>query len=461
MKLELTELKKRLQVRMVLAVSIESGRLAVDLLRRDESGSQVVKSCVLGQGSDAVLAEPERVGQELAAQLAGAEIKEKRAVVCVPASWAMTAASDMPPVGSEDLRGYLELRAEREFPVATSELKLSHCAFTLPDGQPRATLAAVPAKRIEAIERMLAAAGLRAVSLSLGLESCVPRNGTAAAMHFVANGTHIDLVVAAGGGIASVRSLPKEIDAVSYSREVRITLGRLPEAMRQQVREARFGGTPVTAAELCHELRQPLQRLGIESRLTETEGEHPPGAAREAARRHLRGEPVAFEFLPPQVNRWESLLQRYDSKRHRWVALVLAGVLVLPVLSYFIRSRIESSLATEWNGMKRNVAELESLQQRIREFRPWFEPAPQALAVLESIAGAFPEQGDVWAKSITIADSGKVACSGFARSQSALNALLDQLRARKDVSGVQVQQVRGDNPVQFTLTFKTEVHDAR
>ena len=111
--------------------------------------------------------------------------------------------------------------------------------------------------------------------------------------------------------------------------------------------------------------------------------------------------------------------------------------------------------------MKRNVADLESVQQNIRRFRPWFDASPLNLQALESLTAAFPEQGDVWAKNVQIGEDFKVTCNGFAQSQPALLSLLDRLRARPDVTGVQVQQVRGEKPVQFSLTYKWVQRDAK
>ena len=491
--LHLAEIKKRLQVRSVVAVTIESGRVAVDVVRRDEHACRVVRSFAVPVGAGAVLADPEKWGQELAAQLAAAGIREKRCVVCVPANWALTTSTEVPDIGADDLRGFLELRAEREFPVAVADLRLAHNAYRLPDGTQHVTLAGVPAKRLDAIDRFIAAAGCRAVSMSLGLDDCLPRHDLPAALHFIANGTHVDLIIAAGGGIAAVRSLPGmpvagvgdagdgsngasglpgseapdsagAFDAAGFAREVRITLGRLPDALRQQVSEARFSGSPTTAETLCVEIRKQLHRMGIESSAQRPVGAEPgahPGAALAAAEHHLRQRPVAFELLTPQVNRWQVLQRRFDDRRRRWIAGALAAALILPILTFFVRSRIESRLETEWNGMRRKVADLESLQLRIREFRPWFDPAPQSLQVIESLASAFPEQGDVWAKSVQVGEGNKVSCSGFARSQSALLGLLDRLRARTDVAGVQVQTVRGENPIQFSITYKWGTHDAK
>lgn len=471
MKLDLAELQKRFQVRAALAVTIESGRTVVDHVRRDENTSRVLHSFTLPLGAEAVLADPERAGQRLAAELESAGIRERRCVVCIPAGWAMTTSTEVPGVAAEDLRGFLELRAEREFPVPVADLRLAHCAYVLPDGKECATLAAVPAKRMEAIERMLAAAECRAVSVSLGLDACLPQGGVPAALHFLANGNHIDVVIAAGGGIAAVRTLPAPanaetaaFDAMGFSREVRITLGRLPEALRQQVREARFGGTPVSAESLCQEMRPHLSRMGIDSRLDRPPGGDPaahPAAALEAAAQHLGQQPVAFEFLAPQVTRWQAMARQLDDRRRRWIAIAAAAVLVLPVVTFIVRARMESSLNSEWKGMQGKVADLDKLQQRIRLFRGWFDPAPQSVQILEALDAAFPELGDVWAKNVQINDGAKVICAGSARNHAALLGFLDNLRKHPEISGVQLQQERGENPVQFSIIYKWGRSDVR
>ena len=83
---------------------------------------------------------------------------------------------------------------------------------------------------------------------------------------------------------------------------------------------------------------------------------------------------------------------------------------------FFIRSQQESSLDAEWRGMNANVADLDALQQQIRRFHPWFDRTPTTVQLLESLFAAFPEAGDVWAKSIVIKGA-TVTCTGFARDQ--------------------------------------------
>jgi hypothetical protein len=465
--LSVTNLRKRIHARAALAVTLQVGRMAVGLVRRDNGSTHLAEAFALPITANDVLRDPEKAGAELAARLDEAGIRERRCVVCVPAAWAMAASAELPPVSIEDLRGYLELRAEREFPIAANELRLAWCTYELPDGKRRATLAAIPAKRMQAVELMLEAAGCRAVSISPGLDDCLAEGAPPAALYFFVNGNDVDVIATAGGGIAALRSLAGPdvsgatmFDPVAFCREVRITLGRLPDAVRQQIREARFGDT-AASARLCRAIRPFLEPMGIACPPLPAElPEEPAGASLEPVERHLFEREVAFEFLVTQPNRWETLLKRFDSRKRRFIAGGVAAFILLPLLLFFIRSRIERSLDHEWNAMRRTVAELEETQAKLRQFRPWFEPTPQSLMILEGLTSAFPEQGDVWAKTLEISEAAKVTCGGFARNQVALMSFLDRLRSRPDVAALQVQQVRGENPVQFSVTYKWEAKNA-
>lgn len=464
MNLDLTKLKKRFQSQSVLAITLESSRMAISLVHRENSGAMIIQSLSVCLGAEDVVRNPEQAGTDLAAALAAAGIKEHRCVVCIPPGWALTAAADLPAVDDEDLRGYFELRAEREFSLTVSDLRLAHCPYSLPDGKRRATLAAVPAKRMEAVEKMLAGAGCRPVSISLALDGCFSEPQPM--LHFLVNGDHTDVVVSTGGGIAVLRSLSGPVasgdipfDLTAFCREVRITLGRLPEPVRQQVRQARFGGDPVTVEMVRQMSRDYLQQIGIEGQgelVSEAGAGDAVGAAVECAQRVLREEAVAFEFVVVEAKRWPAELQRFNTRMGRQIAAAVLGVILLPVFAFAILSQMESSLEGEWNGMRDRVADLDALQQKIRQFRPWFEPTPQTLQAMQTLIAAFPEQGDVWTKSVQIGEGYKVSCSGFARNQPALMGFLDRLRTRPGITAVQVQQLRGDNPVQFSVTCKWE-----
>ncbi len=461
-KRKLHELQQRLKIRHALAIQVKSDGLAVSLVRWEMESSRLVRTFVLPFGADAVQSNPDKVGNELGARLRAEGIREKRCIVCVPPGWALTASADVPEISDEDLPGYLELCAEREFPIPLGELRLSHCSYGLPDGQRRATIAAVSARRLAAIEQMITAAGCKAMSISLGLDRFVPLKPSTAAVHFLANGNHVDLIVSAGGGIAALRSLAGSVaqedvpfDTAGFCREVRITLGGLPDPLRQLVREAHFGGPPATAELLSQKTANHLLRMGVTPGSTDV-GLDGGGSAFEAATQFLQDRRVAFEFLPPQVNRWQVMAQRFDSRSRRWFLAGGVGLLLLPIVAFWVRGHILGNLQRDWDGMKRNVGELDDLQGRIRTYRPWFDPAPELLPVIEGLAGAFPERGDTWCKSVSVSDGTRVTLSGFARNQSAFLTLHDRLKAKPGISNVEIQQTRGDNPVQYSITFKWE-----
>lgn len=460
MTLDFKEIQKHFQPRSALALSIEPGALVAALVHRD--GAPPRSSITLDISADALVAEPAKAGAALAAALDAAQIRERRCAVCAPPSWALSAAADLPEISPEDLRGYFELRAEREF--STPDLRLSHSAYALPDGTRRATLAAIPEKRMEGLEKFLHAAGCRPVSISLGLPGCISQ--AEPALHLLAHGSATDLVISTGDGIAALRTIPS--DSAAFARELKITLGRLPEALRSRLKQARLTGHHTSA------LAEIVEKMGLTA--ASDEATRSSDAAVESASRYLRHTPVPFEFFVAVPNRWNEALGRFNTPKGRRTIATVATVVFLPVLAFSFRSHQESRLTSEWNGMKNVVTELDSIQQKIRQFRPWFEPVPQKLQALRTVIAAFPDRGDLWTRSVQITpyiakndnasrgtpnpQAATVTVNGFSQTNTALMSLQDTLGKQPGVSALQVKQVRGNNPIQFSLTFKWELrHD--
>lgn len=491
LQLAAARVKKRLQTRSVLALTLTADHVEVALVR-GTADSPIVPQVFppVALGAEEIYRNPERSGATLAAALEVAGLREKRCAVGVPPVWALTASADLPSVSPEDLRGYLEIRAEREFSLPLSEMRLGYSAYTLPDGTSRATLAALPAKRLDAVEKMLAAAGRRAVSISLALDA-VFSDEEPTRLHLLTDGGHVDVVITAGvllagQGVAALRTLPGPLtpkngaavddeaasladagtvlaapgaangdggafNPAAFCREVRITLGRLPTTVQTQVRTAHFRGAPDAARLLCQKTRDGLDRMGITAPAECLPDERPVPPV--CALRFLQRETVPFEFVVPVPNRWEQAFHRFNTPRGRKVAGVALALILLPMLLFFVRSQQESSFTSEWARMRNQVADLDILQQKIRRFRPWYDRTPTRLQLLEGLFAAFPDGGDVWAKSITIKGN-TVSCTGFARNEDARLAMMKRLIARPDVSGLKTVQTRGASPsIQFTFTY--------
>lgn len=451
----------------LLALTIESHQVVAAQVKRENGGSRLVKSLTISLTPESIVGDPEQAGLTLGSALREAGIPDTRSVVCVPPSWALTASADLPDLDKEELAGYLELRAEQEFPLPPAELHLSHSIFER-GADRHATLAALPGKRLQAVQRALEVAGYRPISISLGLDACLEGNRSSGGLNFIANGKHVDVVVCAGGGVAGLRSLtgsPRplgdgvQLDESTLDREVRITLGRLPEDLRSQLHEARFLGPPEPAGALRDAIAQPLQRLGIRPRAPGEGTGHGMGAPRSGAavaavRRFLQGQPVTFEFIPPQVSRLRRLSNRLPVRGHRAALLLVAAVVVLTLAVLAGRGQYERHLSRKWASMEETVSELDGIKEQIRHFRPWFDRTAPSLSILETLTTAFPETGDVWVRTVEIEQNDLVTCTGFAGNQSAFMETRDRLLALDSIEDLQLEQQRGHDPIQFEFSFR-------
>ena len=173
------------------------------------------------------------------------------------------------------------------------------------------------------------------------------------------------------------------------------------------------------------------------------------------AARFLADEKLAFEFLPPKPNLLEQFVTKYSSGRLRTTGAIAAGVAVLVILIFLVQQIQLWSLRSQWAKIETKVGQLESIQENIRQYRPWYNTTFPNLAILRQVSLAFPEDGAVTAKNITIRDGNQVTCSGTARDNAAVLAVEAKLIAVPGVTGVHREQSRGNKPpIQFVFSFK-------
>ena len=106
--------------------------------------------------------------------------------------------------------------------------------------------------------------------------------------------------------------------------------------------------------------------------------------------------------------------------------------------------------------MALQVKELDTVQDRIREFRPWYDASFHNLTIIKRITECFPDNGSVTARSVEIhgITSSTVSISGTARDNPSLLRTIEALRKIKEVQGLKIEQIRGKTPAQFTFTFR-------
>lgn len=459
----------------LLGLAFDGSRLEGMVLRRTNGGVEIKNTFAGSLSLDPLTNAPELVGREIRNLLDSQGIRVRRCTVCLPLSWALTLTIPLPQLPESDLDSFLQIEAERGFPYGPDALILSQSRYRTAAGDAFATLVAVPREHVSRLEAVLRAAQLRPESFSLGLAAMqsAEAESSQGVLALLPTEHGISLQVSGGGGLAVLRTVEgifeveggqTHLQADQVAREVRITLGQLPAAIRETVRELQVFGRSDAAEELAEDLPARLATLGIKVELVrdyrpgvlglELPANTPPSSALSLAVRHLAGQPANLEFLPPKVHAWQQFASRYSSRK-LVVAGAVAGAVILVIgLAFLVQQWQLVRWRSKWTAMARQVTELEAVQQQIKKYRSWYDPSFGSLSILRQLTEAFPEDGSVTAKTVEIREAMTVTCSGTARDHQALLRTLDRLRAVKEVSSVQVEQMRGRAPIQFTFNFR-------
>jgi hypothetical protein len=336
-------------------------------------------------------------------------------------------------------------------------------------------LVAIPRNHLLQLEKVFRAAQLRPVSFTLGitaLQSTEKENSRGVLALAIGENT-IDLAISGDGGIAALRALEgaietegvqKRLYADVMAREIRVTLGQLPDELRGAVRKVRIFGHGEFVQRFAQDITPRLEAMGLQMEFVKTYAadefrsklppETPVSPAVSMAARYLTGSKSGFEFLPPKVNAFQQLTSRFSSRKLVWVGATAGSAVLLIGGAILVQQWQLARLRSQWTGMEPKVHELEDMQVQIRRFRPWFDGSFPSLNILRRVTEAFPVEGVVSAKTLEIRDLSSVTCSGTARDNQAFLKMLDQLRASKEVGEVKVDSVRGKTPLQFTLNFQ-------
>lgn len=442
-------------IQSLLGLAIRGNRLTAAFAKRINGAARFSSHATVDLSSSPWTDDPELVGQEIQAFLDQQEIRETRCLLCLPLNIAMTVSVEIPDLSDSDLQSYLELQAESEFPLGIEDMQLASAVYRAPDQSRWATLAAIPKNRIEQIQQVLQHARLRPVSLVLGLAP--PAAGNNPQLVLVVQPDHVDLNVRCGEGFAVLRSLEggsnfakdgAAQDCSSLCREIRITLGQLPGNLRQNL-----------AAAICHSVdlssagKQSLQRgladMGFQTAFCE--GQH---AALEAAvKARLANQSGLLEFLPSKRGPFRIFAEKASTQRNVWIGGSVGTLVFLIVAVFYIQGWRLHALEREWNGMAEKVKTLEAKQNKIRQFRLWYDNSAPSLQIARQLAETFPKEGSVWLKSIEIEENRQVRCVGSARDNQDRLDLISRLRAADNIRELATQSI---TTKQFDFKFVWE-----
>lgn len=458
--------KKRLQ--SVLGLTLIDGQLRAFHVTRAKGGLEVVKAASAAMTLDLLHPEAELVGREIKNHLDAAGIRERHCVVGLPPRWIMSQHTRLPEMTKEDAESFLQIEVEKGFPVDPAQLQIARSAQHSTGGE-FVTQLAVRQEQIQQLGAALRAAGLKPVSYSLGLAmlpGAIPPAGSGGRITIAVDPAGVILLVAAGGGIAAFRTCEARIESeagekivngASVGRELRITFEQVPAELRSEVKELFLTGETMMVRQLSESLGDWAKAAGLKILRDDLpEKNLAAEMAEKLAANCLEGTGPDLEFLPPRPSRWALMMARYSSKRLATAGFALAAAVVVALVAFGWLEYRRWSLQSEWNGMKVQVAQLEVVQNRVREFRPWYDTSFRTLSIMKRVTECFPDNGSITAKSFEIHGTVKptVTVSGTARNAEAVLNVQNLLRKVKEVEGVKIDGTSAKNPVRFTLTFR-------
>ena len=205
------------------------------------------------------------------------------------------------------------------------------------------------------------------------------------------------------GGVARARrraSTPKAAGARCagdlIAREARITLGQLPEELRAAVRQVRVFGPRDLAQQLADEIQRGWRvdefAVGSGARLTRRRirrsaaGQAPVSAAFSLAAAQLVGRRSPFELSAARkFRRGNSSLPAMPRANCAQVGAVAGAVLLLVICAFGIQQIQLWRLKARWAVMQVRVGELETIQRKTRQYRPWFDESLRSLSILRQL----------------------------------------------------------------------------
>jgi hypothetical protein len=337
---------------------------------------------------------------------------------------------------------------------------------------------AIPRAQLATLEKVLKAAQLKPVTFGLGAAALEagPKDSALPTLTLALGVNTFELLVTTGGGIVASRSLDgafdadggqKRIDADLVAREIRITLGQLPAALGDRVRNVRVFGRGELARQFVTDVSPRLDSMGLRleamERSCSVEFTEPPPAdvvlspALALAANRLREIAAGPDLLPPKVSQWQQFVStRFSSRKLAWAGAGACGLVLCIGGAFLVQQWQLSRLNSQWKAIEPKVTELKNSEQLRQKYAPWFDDSFRAMRILKRLTEAFPEEGSVSAKSVEIRDLSNISVTGVAQNNQAYLRMLEQLRKADEITEVKTDSVRGQSPLQFTFNFQWE-----
>ena len=417
----------------------------------------------LGQAIN--LIEPARLADDLGGVFRQLSSTTKDCVVVLPSHSAPSFILKVPDIGTEDRKGFVQIQAEQQLPLPLSEVHLATHEFQI-GNQDHALVVGLRRDTVSKLKEAVIANGFQVASITVDIAGVVDHavdgnDSLADSCQLIQRQSSLTMVTHAAGGATGLRHFRLTnggIDAATLERELRITLGQFPQSSQRQLTTLRTAKLPGVSSEQHVPISEHRSLAGLNVvNSAETCDLFVPIASSF----FLKGT-SPLEFLPSRTSRFDKMYGQFNSRRNLWVGSM--SVVALTAIVFLYQIFHLNGLQKQWNGlnpfnpetglsMKNSVAVVETVQGKIREFRPWFDSSVPSLTTARAITRAFPETGEIWLKQLNIRDDSKVMATGSSSDQNSLLATLDKLRITSGISNLELKSQQGSDPIFFSFEF--------
>ncbi len=409
--------------------------------------------------------EPARLVDDLGGVFRQLSTTTKDCIVVLPAHLAPSIILTVPNISPEDRKGFIQIQAEQQLPLPLSEIHLATHEFQI-GNQDHALVVGLRRDTVSKLKEAVIANGFQVASITVDIAGVVDHavdgnDSLADSCQLIQRQSSLTMVTHAAGGPTGLRHFRLTnggIDAATLERELRITLGQFPQSSQRQLTTLRTAKLPGVSSEQHVPISEHRSLAGLNVvNSAETCDLFVPIASSF----FLKGT-SPLEFLPSRTSRFDKMYGQFNSRRNLWVGSM--SVVALTAIVFLYQIFHLNGLQKQWNGlnpfnpetglsMKNSVAVVETVQGKIREFRPWFDSSVPSLTTARAITRAFPETGEIWLKQLNIRDDSKVLAKGSSRDQNSLLATWDRLLSTSGISNLELKSQQGSNPIFFSFEF--------
>jgi hypothetical protein len=144
------------------------------------------------------------------------------------------------------------------------------------------------------------------------------------------------------------------------------------------------------------------------------------------------------------------------SSRVIWGAVAALVVLALGgtmLLKWRDDAAKVAKLRQERDGTKERVEAAKAFVARVNATRTWYETRPNYLECLRAVTLCFPEEGRVWASSVSLREDMRGILMGRAGDEKSVLDVLDRLKASRSLANVKMLHIRGTGAKSTEISF--------